>query len=447
MKPWRTLHVLVIFLLAFALTAGCSGGKQGAGSSNEQKSGTTPNSSNQPAATNNTNPAKKWEGKLTIWTFAGQVEDMKNKFMEKYPGVTVDLKIFPGDQYQMKLLAAMQTGQDAPDIFDLERGYIGKFIDAPFAADLSAMGAEELVKDYVPYVQAMGRDKSGKLKGISDHSSPGGFWYIKENAKKYLGTDDPAKISEMVNSWDKVLELGKKVSAESGGKVKLISHYSDIFGIEYYNMQPFVKDGALVIDPKWKDTYENQKKIREADVDAKLGFLSAGWTTALNDGGVVLVAMPAWAGNNVDNKDNKANDKYGVAKTPKGWYKGGTYRSIYEKSKNKELAYEFIKFIASSEWQSYNLEKTGNMPSSLKVYDENLTKTKSPFFGSQNILQPYYEMMKTIPAIQPDKYGEDVFSKFKKAANDGIANKETFEQVTANFKKEVKNAYPELKVE
>ncbi|MDF0753050.1 extracellular solute-binding protein, partial [Marinobacter sp. 71-i] len=80
------------------------------------------------------------------------------------------------DQYQTKLLTALQSGKDLPDIFDLERGYIGKFIDSKFLADLSAMGGEDLVKDYVPYVQGLGRSSDGKLKAISDHSSPGGFW-------------------------------------------------------------------------------------------------------------------------------------------------------------------------------------------------------------------------------------------------------------------------------
>ncbi|MEH7081581.1 ABC transporter substrate-binding protein [Neobacillus drentensis] len=426
MKKW--LSILFASVLVLSLFAGCS-------KSEETASGSTNKDNN------------KVEGKLTIWTFFGQVEDMAKEFEKKYPDAEVEVKIFPGDQYQTKLLNVLQSGRDVPDIFDLERGYIDKFINSKFATNLSDMGAEDLVKDYVPYVQALGRDAKGDVKAISDHSSPGAFWYIKENAKKYLGTDDPEKISEMVDSYDKIIELGKKVNQDSNGKVHLISHFGDIYNIEAYNTKPWVKDGKLTINTAWKKNYELQKEIFNNDVDAKLEFFSAGWGNAINDGSVVLTAMPAWASFMVDNKNDKAVDKYGVARTPKGFYMGGTYRSIYEKSPNKDLAYKFIEFIASKEWQQHNLEVTGNMPGLLSVYKDNLDTYKSPMFGDQNVLKPYYDTVKDIPGYKSDKYGEEVLSKWRKVAGQGIKNNEDIDSVIKKFKKEVKNTFPELKVD
>lgn len=458
MKKWKVFSAMLALLLTVVLVVGCGGGnnaadpKQGSGQSQDQGSTTTPSTSNQPDTTNNNTPApsdepKPLQGKLVIWTFAGQVEDMAKKFMEKHPGVTVELTVFPGDQYQTKLMAAMQSGVEAPDIFDLERGYIGKFIEAPFVADLTALGGEELVENYIPYVEAMGRDKNGTLRAISDHSSPGGFWYLKESAKKWLGTDDPNEVAAMVDSWEKVYELGKKVYAESNGTAYLIHNYSMMYDVEVYNMQPFVQDGKLVIDPAWQGLYGLMNKIRNENVDAKLGFLSAGWNTALNDGSVILHGVPAWATSNIDNKDGKAENKYAVAKTPKGWYKGGTYRALYEKSPNKELALEFLKYIASPEWQKYNLEATGNMPGNSVVFEENMDTSKTPFTGDQKVLEVYYDLLKAVPAVAPDQYNEEVFKKFKNASNDGIKNGWTYEKVLEEFVKEFKNSYPELKVE
>jgi multiple sugar transport system substrate-binding protein len=445
-KKMKLLSIFLVMMMVFSFAAGCSQNKENAADS--------PNQNDEPAQnnkentqSNDTNKERKIEGKLTIWTFFGQVEDMGKKFEEKYPDVDVEVKVFPGDQYQTKLLTALQSGQDVPDIFDLERGYIGKFIDSKFVADLSAMGAEELVKDYVPYAQELGRDKDGILRGVSDHSSPGGFWYIKENAKKYLGTDDSDKISEMVSSWDKIIELGKKIAQDSDGEVHLISHFGDVANVEAYHMEPWVKDEKLIIDSRWQEVYEIQKKIRMNNVDAKLGFFSAGWGNAINDGSVVLNTLPAWAGFMVDNKEDKAVGKYGVAKTPKGFYMGGTYRAIYEKSPNKELAYEFVKYIASPEWQDYNLDKTGNMPGNMTVYEDNLETFKGTFFGEQNILKPYYELVKNIPALRADKYGEEVLSKWRKIAGEGVENDYSYDEVVQKFKKEVKNAFPELQVD
>jgi multiple sugar transport system substrate-binding protein len=452
MKNMKIISLILAVVMVFGVLAACSGSNNSTNTSNSTNTATNTNTDtpkNTDTSTNNETPTDtgKLEGKLTVWTFFGQVEDMGKKFMEKYPDVEVEVKVFPGDQYQTKLLTALAARQGAPDIFDLERGYIGKFINAPFAEDMSAMGAEELLKDYVPYVQELGRDNKGTIRAISDHSSPGGYVYIRENAKKYLGTDDPDEISAMVDTWDKVIELGKKIVADSNGEVHLIPSAGDLFDIEGYNMDPWTKDGALVIDPRWKDIYETQLRIRNEGVDAKLGFFSGGWGNAMNDGSVILTAMPAWAGFMISNKDDQAVGKFGVARTPSGYYMGGTYRAIFSESPNKELAYEFVKFIASPEWQEYNLGATGNTPGSMKVYEDNMETFTSKYYGDQKILKPYYELMKSIPPHRANEYDEDIFDQFKKAGTAGINNNSPYSEVIEAFKKDVGNAFRDLKVE
>jgi multiple sugar transport system substrate-binding protein len=270
---------------------------------------------------------------------------------------------------------------------------------------MSAMGADTLLKDYIPYVKELGVSADGKIRAVSDHSSPGGFFYQREVAKKYLGTDDPAKVSDMVSTWDKIIALGKDITAKSNGKVHLIQNAGDLFDIEAYNTQPWVKDGALNIDPKWQTTYELQKKIRAENVDAKLDFMSAGWGNALNDGS-----------------------------------------AIYDKTPNKELAYEFVKFIASPEWQLHNIEKTGNTPGNGAVYEQVKDTFKAPLTGDQNVMQYYYELVKGIPATKADQYSEEVLSKWRKVAGQGIKDNASYDTVVASFKKEVKNSFPDLKI-
>ncbi len=425
------------------LLAACGKGNgEGASSASPSPSG----SGSAAPATQSAAPADL-SGNLVVWTYFDQVKILAEQFMSKHPNVKVDVQVFPGDQYQTKLMTALQSGKNAPDIMDLDHGYIGKFLESPYLADLSAMGGEDLVKTYVPYVTAYGRSADGKLRAISDNSSPGGFWYVKETAKKYLGTDDPDQISAMVDSWDKVIELGKKVAQDSGGKVHLIQGASGLFDIEAFNTETWVKDGKLNIDPKWQETYATQLKIRSEGVDAKLGFMSSGWGSALNDGSVVLTSMPSWATFMIDNKDGKAKGKYGIAKTPEGWYNGGRWEAVYEKSPNKELAYEFLKFVASPEWQKYNLEKTGNMPGNAAVFDELQDTFKGEMYGDQLILKGFAEQMKNMPAREPNKYDDEILSKWVKVASQGIDNNTPYDDVVAAFKKEVKNTYPELKVE
>ncbi|WP_235338457.1 ABC transporter substrate-binding protein [Paenibacillus wulumuqiensis] len=427
MNIWK---ISIAVLLVAALLAGC-------GSKDEQAA------PSQPAR----NANGELEGNLVVWTFFDQVEDMAAQFMKDNPKVKVEVKTFPGDDYQTKLLTALQSGQNVPDVFDLERSYIGKFIDSKYLTDLSAMGAEDLVANYVPYVQALGRASDNTIRAVSDHSSPGGFWYIRENAKKYLGTDDPDQISEMVGSWDKVIALGKKVEQQSKGQVHLISNSGDLFDIEAYNTEPWVKEGKLNIDPKWEQYYNIQREINDNNVDAKLSFMSAGWGNALNAGSVVLTTMPAWASFMIDNDNGSAKGKYGVARTPEGYYNGGTYRGIYQESPNKELAYEFIKYIASEKWQQHNLETTGNMPGNAKVYEKNMKSFTSEFTGDQKVMEVYYDVVKDLPAIQPDKYSEEILGTWRKVAKEGITNHTDYATVVANFTKQVQNAFPEIQTQ
>ncbi|MBM7551528.1 ABC transporter substrate-binding protein [Thalassobacillus pellis] len=435
MNKKNLLFTMLVFIFAIGTLVGCSGGEETSGGSDQEL--------------NNENmKPEDFKGELDIWTFFGGVEGMAKSFEEKYPNVTVNVEVFPGDQYQTKLMTAIQSRTDVPDIFDLERSYMGRFINQEFVANLSEMGKiEDRVENYVPYVKSLGEGKDGNVKAVSDHSSPGAFWYHRDLAKKYLGTDDPEKVSEMVSSWDKVIELGQKVYEESGGKVHLLSHYGDVFNVEKQHQEKWIQNGKLVIDPAWKDIFMDMKQIREKNVDAKLPYFSGGWGDALNEGGVIMFAMPAWGGFMVNNDGGQAKGKYGLAKTPSGYYEGGTFRAIYEGSDNKELAYEFIRYISGEEWQTKNLEETGNMPALKSVYEKKLDTYTHEFFGDQKILKQYYELVQDIP---PHEAGEDqnaISTLFYDAASAAIDNGESYEQALERFKKLVSNGYPELEIE
>ncbi|SFJ51003.1 multiple sugar transport system substrate-binding protein [Halobacillus dabanensis] len=427
--------IMMFSVLIIGVLAGCSGDSEEAGSNNGEEM-------------NNENmEPEDFEGTLDIWTFFGGVEGMAESFEEKYPNVDVNVEVFPGDQYQTKLMTAIQSRTDVPDIFDLERSYMGKFINQEFVANLSDMGADELVEGQVEYVKELGTGENGDVRAISDHSSPGAFWYHRDLAKEYLGTDDPQEISEMVSSWDKIIELGQKVYEESDGEVNLLSHYGDVFNTEKQHQEQWVQDGKLVVDPAWKDIFNNMKQIRENNVDAKLGYFSGGWGDALNEGGVIMFAMPAWGGFMIDNEDGKAEGKYGIAKTPSGYYEGGTYRSIYEGSDNKQLAYEFVRYISSEEWQNKNLEETGNMPALTSVYEENLDSYTHEFFGEQKILEQYYDLVQDVPAHEAGENNNDISTLFYDAASSAIDGGQSYEQAIEKFKKSVANGYPEIEIE
>ena len=402
----------------------------------------TPRSSSNQLATTVRQGLKRH---LVMWTYFSEVQLFARQFEQAHPGVRVDVKVFPGSDYETKMRLALQTGQNAPDIFDLERGYIGKYLDAPFVEDLTPMGAEELVRGYVPYAAALGRDQQGRVKAVTDNASPGGFWYRRDLAKEYLGTEDPQQVSEMVNDWQKIIALGKKVVAQSRGKVHLLASYADVIMVHQYWLQPWVSGNALRVDPGWTRVMDIARDIRLSGVDAKLDAFSPAWGAAWNNGSVIMFAWPSWAEFLIDKE--KTSGKWGIAKAPKGYYAGGTYRAIYTGSHNKDLAFELIKFIAQPAWQTYNLQQTHNMPALQKVYERLADSYHPRLFAGQPVLKTYYPIAMEIPARSPDKYSEAIQSLFNTTVSDMIRKGQSNEEAMAAFKQQVRNAFPELQVD
>ncbi|WP_162921730.1 ABC transporter substrate-binding protein [Listeria costaricensis] len=381
---------------------------------------------------------------LTIWTSLDGTKDMAKAFEKENPGVKVDVKVFPGDSYATKLQTGLQNKENAPDVFAIERNQLGNFIDSPYTTNLSKEGIDKNLENYVPYVAELGKDADGNVRAVSDHSSPVGFWYDREKAKEYLGTDDPTEISKIFSSWDSIIEAGKQVSTKSGGDVKLISNASDIVLLDQYNMENWDKNGKYYQDPAWDDLLNTARKTREAGVDAKLSYFSPGWGDALNDGSVLAVVMPSWGTFMIDNKDGKAEGKYGVAMGPTGGYSGGTWYATYSGSEKKDLAYDFLDFITSEKWQQQNLEKTGNMPGLQTVYKDNMDTYTSEFTGDQKIMSDYYNMVMDVKPKKSDKITDEVDIDVQAKVNEMLDNKKSNDYFYDQIKTKIKSLDPSL---
>ena len=67
---------------------------------------------------------------------------------------------------------------------------------------ITALGVTDFSNTYAYTVQAAS-DASGMVKGVSFQCCPAALSYRRSIAKDVLGTDDPAEVQELLNSWDK----------------------------------------------------------------------------------------------------------------------------------------------------------------------------------------------------------------------------------------------------
>lgn len=398
-----------------------------------------------PAMAETTNPYEVDEslvGEFTWWSFFDQTPFMAEQFNLKYPNVKVNLEVYGGDEYQTKLLNTLPSGQGVPDLFDLEEGYVYKFIDSPLLADLEELGLKGADSGYYPWAIAMGRDSNGVLKGICDNVSPVAFWYLRDAMEKWLGTSDDAEISAALNSWEAIKAKALEIKEKSEGTVWLWPNLGEMVKVSAFSLTPFVRDCEFEVCEGWMDLLNTMRDFNDSGIVANLGSWSGEWATAWNDGTLLIRTMPSW---DFFTAWDKNEGNVGVAAPFQNSYEGGTYRAIYSNSPNKDIAVKFLEFLTSQEYQLQNLAVNNQMPANMNIVNVLGPDYANERFGGQNIMKTYDKISTNIPDIIPDQYTRGIQNMFSKHAQQGIRDGLTNEQILDNFVKEVKDTYPELK--
>ena len=146
--------------------------------------------------------------KLVVWSFTDELNGMIDNYFKKdsrFAGkYDISFSLTPTDQFPNKLDPVLASGSGCPDVFALEDAFVRKYIESGLLLDITDIYNE--VKDKVyPYPVEVGT-YNGKVYGMSWQVTPGAVFYRRSLAKKYLGTDDPAKLQKQRTNWDKLLE-------------------------------------------------------------------------------------------------------------------------------------------------------------------------------------------------------------------------------------------------
>lgn len=396
------------------------------------------------AVAEETNPYQVDEslsGTFTWWTYFDQAPFIKEQFEKKYPNVTVDLQVFGGDDYQTKLMNTLPTQQDVPDLFDLEEGYVYKFIESPLLANLDELGLGDVCSAYYDWAVAMGRDSNGVLKGVCDNVSPVAFWYLRDAMEKWLGTSDDAEISAMLSSWDAIKEKALEIKEKSNGEVYLWPNLGEMAKVVGYSLTPLARNGVVEIEDGWYALLDTMRDFWNAGIVADLDSWGGDWASAWNNGTLLIRVMPSW---DFFTDWNVNTGNVGVAAPFMASYEGGTYRAIYANSEKKDLCVKFIEFLTTEEYQLQNLYTNNQMPANKNIVNVLGPDYTNDNFGGQNIMKTYDTICTTIADIVPDQYTRGLQNKFSKYAQAGVKEGKTNEEIIADFLADIQDTYPEL---
>jgi multiple sugar transport system substrate-binding protein len=330
-------------------------------------------------------------------------------FKKARPDVEVKLVALGYGDHHNAMTTALATGANLPDVMGLEIGFVAKFAEGGGLEDLSKppYNAAALNDKFFKFSVAQATSRGGIRAAMPADIGPGALFYRKDLMDKAGVTE-----AQLTQSWDSFIDAGKTLKAKTGAY--LIPHAAAIKDIV---LRSGLKDGegiyfddkgqVLVESPRFVQAFELAKRARAAGIDAKIGAWSNEWSEGFKRSTVASEMMGAWLAGHL--KNWIAPDTKGLwrsAGLPGGveasW--GGSFYAIPKGAKNKELAWEFVKFMSTSkEVQLAAFRELDAFPALVDATNDPFVDRPVEFLGNVAARKQWRATAQKIPAVAVDR--------------------------------------------
>lgn len=321
---------------------------------------------------------------LRFWhSYSGFGERLFKSFVEEFekenPKIEIKLE-YGGNLWTMrdKLLTAI-AGGSAPDIAEIDSYWTPIFAEAgslvnmePYMA-LPGYNKDDLVGPSLRSTQYQGESYS-----IPFNLSNIVLYYNKKYFEE-AGLD-PEKPP---TTWDEAIEMGKKLTLDKNGdgitdQWGLGCPLKADFGAIWYWLALFWQQGGeLFNDAETEGTFNSEAGVaatniwREMVHDAEILSLSQGWSDF--ESGITAMDLGS-SSSLARRRENMGFDTVGIAVLPKGKERatvsGGGNLAIFSNCEDKRAAWEFLKWIGSTEINKRWSIATGAIPVRKSVQEE-----------------------------------------------------------------------------
>ncbi len=408
------------------------------------------------------------EGKLTIWTLAKDLETMANKFAEENPGVEVAVTIIEPADYVTKTMTAVLGGDDSIDVIVGEPQMLEPMFEAGMFEDLTAMGCDEFTGDMVDYMLEVGQDAEGVQRAISYQICPSGFYYRRDIAEEVFGYSDPESVGKLFASYDTILETAQTLKDAgyaifaSDGELGYMSGDS-----------AWVIDGTLNVDQARYDYMDLCVALYQGGYTTFGAAWSAPWYAAMAgpvaflspevnvwdssaveeaskdavETEVFAFGLPSWGVLTMRDNYGDTKGQWGVCAGPSYGFGGGTWLGISTLSKNKELAWEFIKWVvADIDTINWWIETSqGDVPSYIPALEAH-KDDENEVYGGQKMFAFWLEQAEGIDYSKVTQYDTAIGNAWGAAITTLKTEVGTLDEALATFYDTVQSTYPEITI-
>ncbi len=403
--------------------------------------------------------------KVVIWATTNDLKTWAEEY-QKQTGKEVEVVVIQTADYPTKLATALGGKSDEVDVIMGEPQMLPNFFEAGYFEDLSASYEADQYKDkIVDYVWQAGQDADGHVRAISYQTTPGSVIYRRDIAKKVWGTDDPAEIGKKFADFPTITKTGEELNGK-GYKI-----FTDTGCLRWfaYSDSPWVKDGKLNLTDHIKAYMDTAVELYTKGYTAFAQEWSSTWMASMSgpipadaseimsdddlkayDGDTTEVfsyVLPSWGALIIRDNAGDLKGNYGVCKGPTSFFGGGSFIGINSYSKNKDAAWDFIKWVTlndeSSQWW---LEKSnGDVVSNKAVLEAN-KDFENESFGGQKTYEFFMQEAQNIDYSNVTRYDTDIDKAWGTAIESVQKGEATKEDAINTFYASVQAIFPEIEI-
>ncbi|SDK19397.1 ABC transporter substrate-binding protein [Sediminibacillus albus] len=300
---------------------------------------------------------------LSYWTFTELhmdfFKDAVERWNEEYPDKPIKLtaETFPYDQMHNNLLLALQSGEGAPDIVDIEISRFPNYL----AGEPQLLPMNEYVEPVIDDFIASRFEvysKDGQYYGMPTHVGATVMYYNKEIM------DEAGVDIDSIKTWDDYVEAGKQVVANTDAVMTTVPTADYI---PYWSM--ISQQGSDFANETGDMTIANETNIKTLQFlqdmiyEHEIAELTPGgephaeeFYSYMNEGGAASLVMPMWYMGRFLDYMPELSGKMAIRPLP-AWEEGGnrsagmggTGTVATNQTEHPELAKEFLAYAKLTE--------------------------------------------------------------------------------------------------
>jgi lactose/L-arabinose transport system substrate-binding protein len=436
----KVLSLLLALLMFFSLSA--------CGKKTEETS-----SAPQQTQTEVSQASAEKSGKITIWAWDPNfniaiMNEAKARYTKDNPKVEIEIVDMAKADLEQKLHTMLASGvkEGLPDIVLIEDYNAQKYLQS-YPGAFADLTGKIKHSDFANYkVSLMTVD--GKVYGVPFDSGVAGFFYRTDYLEQ--AGYKPEDLNNI--TWDKFIEIGKKVKEKTGKAI--LGFGLDDGGLMRIMLQ---SAGQWYFDEQGNPKLVNNEAIKEAIktykaiVDAGIIKKTSGWNewvASFNKGESAAVVTGVWIIGSIKAESSQSG-KWKVAPIPRlnvsgsvnASNLGGSSWYVLEGSKNKEVAIDFLNKIYAGDNDFYQkiLVDRGAVGSYMPAQSGSAYSSEDPFFGGQKVFTEFSGWMKNIPTVNYGLYTYEADAAIMAVMPDVYAGKISIEDALKKAEDQLSN--------